>query len=72
MSILMLTTKKENSAGALSPASAGRGQSPYPKCHCEESASGGLAMTWVNEGGLAMTWEEGGFWIPACAGMASR
>jgi len=35
MSILMLTTKKENSAGALSPASAGRGQSPYPKCHCE-------------------------------------
>ena len=35
MSILMLTTKKENSAGALSPASAGRGQRPYPKCHCE-------------------------------------
>ena len=29
-------------------------------------------MTWVNEGGLAMTWEKGGFWIPACAGMASR
>ena len=29
-------------------------------------------MTWVNEGGLAMTWERGGFWIPACAGMASR
>ena len=29
-------------------------------------------MTWVNEEGLAMTWEKGGFWIPACAGMASR
>ena len=30
MSIYMVTTKDENSAGALSPACSGRGQSPYP------------------------------------------
>jgi len=30
MTVAAVTTKDENSAGALSPASAGRGQSTYP------------------------------------------
>ena len=52
MTVAAVTTKDENSAGALSPASAGRGQSTYPMdtVFCKAIFK---AMTYCSQSGQA-------------------